>query len=264
VRSARSVNAANVVAPADPVLVIVTVSVLALVVIVIPVPATSVKVSVLESATTFVCPATAMVVKLSEALPPPAAAMVMVSVPASVVMVMLEPATKVNVSELESATTLLCPATAIVAKLSEALPPVTVAHELSPLKYVLALGVPVAPIRAMGTVPEVSCVAFRAVRLAPLAAGRVAGNLASGMVPLVSCVAFRAVKFTPDAAGSVAGKRASGTVPLVSSVAFRAVINVPTPLKLVAVSNPESDMLAELTCMIVPVTPSYLTMRLST
>jgi hypothetical protein len=257
----------------------VTESVLALVVIVIPVPATRVKVSVLESATTFVCPATAMVVKLSEALPPPAAAMVMVSVPASVVMVMLDPATKVKVSELESATTLLCPATAIVAKLSEALPPVTVAHELSPLKYVLALGVPEAPMRPIGTVPEVNCVAFRAVKLAPLAAGnvagravrfapliagRVAGNLASGMVPLVSCVAFRAVKFTPDAAGSVAGKRASGTVPLVSSVAFRAVINVPTPLKLVAVSSPASDILALLTCMIVPVTPSYLTMRLST
>jgi hypothetical protein len=159
----------------------------------------------------------------------------------------------------------------MVAKLFEALPPVTVAHSLSPLKYVLALGVPVAPIRAMGTVPDVSCVALRAVRLTPLAAGnvagravrfapliagRVAGNLASGMVPLVSCVAFRAVRLAPDAAGSVAGKRASGTVPEVNSVAFKAVINVPAPLKLVAVSNPASDIVAELTCMIVPVVPS--------
>ena len=108
----------------------------------------------------------------------------------------------------------------------------------------------------MGTVPDVNCVAFRAVRLTPLAAGNVAGNRASGTVPDVNCVAFRAVKLTPDAAGSVAGKRASGTVPEVSSVAFRAVINAPAPLKLVAVNSPASDMLAELTCMIVPVVPS--------
>ena len=115
---------------------------------------------------------------------------------------------------------------------------------------------PVAPIRAIGTVPEVSCVAFRAVRFAPDAAGKVAGKRASGMVPLVSSVAFSAVRFVPDAAGSVAGNRALGIVPLVSSVAFSAVIKLPAPLKLVAVSNPASDMLAELTCMMVPVTPS--------
>jgi hypothetical protein len=108
----------------------------------------------------------------------------------------------------------------------------------------------------MGTVPEVNCVAFSAVRFTPLAAGSVAGKRASGIVPDVSSVAFSAVRLTPDAAGSVAGNRALGIVPLVSSVAFSAVINVPTPLKLVAVSNPASDMLAELTCMIVPVTPS--------
>jgi hypothetical protein len=69
-------------------------------------------------------------------------------------------------------------------------------------------------------------------------------------------VAFRAVRFAPEAAGSVAGNRASGTVPVVNSVAFRAVINVPTPLKLTAVSNPASDIVAELTCIIVPVVPS--------
>ena len=98
--------------------------------------------------------------------------------------------------------------------------------------------------------------AFRAVRFVPDAAGNVAGKRASGTVPEVSCVAFRAVRFVPELAGSVAGKRASGTVPEVNSVAFSAVINVPTPLKLVAVNNPASDMLALLTCMIVPVTPS--------
>jgi hypothetical protein len=124
----------NAVAPAVTVLFIVNVSVLASVVIEIPVPATKVNVSVAESATTELCPATAIVAKLSDAVPPPAAAIVMVSVPAFVVMVMFDPATKVNVSVAESATTELCPATAMVLKLSEALPPVASAQELSPLK----------------------------------------------------------------------------------------------------------------------------------
>ena len=127
-----SVNAANVVAPEVTVLVIVIVSVLLFVVICMPVPPAKVSVSVAESATTLLCPATAIVAKLSDAEPPPALLMVIVSVAASVVMVMFEPATKVKVSELESATTLLCPATAIVAKLSDADALTTVAQELSP------------------------------------------------------------------------------------------------------------------------------------
>ena len=49
--------------------VIVTVSEVAFVVNVIPVPAASVKVSVALSATTLLCPETAIVLKLSEALP---------------------------------------------------------------------------------------------------------------------------------------------------------------------------------------------------
>jgi hypothetical protein len=216
----------NAVAPADTVLVTVIVSVLASVVIEIPVPAAIVRVSVAESATTFDCPATAIVAKLSDAVPPPAAAIVIVSVVAFVVMVIFEPATKVNVSVAESAITELCPATAMVAKLSDVVPPDTTVQVLSPLKKVVSSLVPDAPNRNTGTVPDVNCVAFRAVRL------------------------------TPDVAGNVAGKRASGIVPDANCVAFRAVIKLPSPLKLVAVNSPASDMLAELTCMIVPVTPS--------
>jgi metal-sulfur cluster biosynthetic enzyme len=121
----------NAVAPALTVLVIVTVSVPEFVVICIPVPPANVRVSVDVSATTSLCPATAMVLKLFAAAPP-VAAIVTVSVAASVVMVIFDPATKVRVSVAESATTELCPATAIVAKLSEADPPDTVAQVLSP------------------------------------------------------------------------------------------------------------------------------------
>jgi hypothetical protein len=99
-------------------------------------------------------------------------------------------------------------------------------------------------------------VALSAVKLTPELAGSVAGNLASGTVPDVSCVALSAVKLTPELAGSVAGNLASGIVPEVNSVAFNAVIKLPAPLKLVAVNKPASDMLALLTCMIVPVVPS--------
>jgi hypothetical protein len=105
-------------------------------------------------------------------------------------------------------------------------PLVTVAQVLSPLRYVVLSLVPDEPNLKTGTVPDVNCVALSAVRFVPLAAGNVAGNLASGIVPEVS------------------------------SVAFNAVIKLPEPLKLVAVNNPASDMLALLTCMIVPVTPS--------
>lgn len=203
-RSERSLRPVNAVAPdAVTVLVIVTVSVPSFVVIEIPVPATKVSVSVLESATTEFCPATAMVAKLLDAEPPLAVElMVIASVAASVVIVMFVPATKVRVSVLESATTLLCPATAIVVKLSEAVPPLdTVAHVLSPLRYVVLSLVPLDPNLNTGTVPKVNCVALSAVRLAPLAAGKVAGS---------------AVRFTPLTAGKVSGNLASGTVPLVS------------------------------------------------
>jgi hypothetical protein len=99
-------------------------------------------------------------------------------------------------------------------------------------------------------------VALSAVKLTPELAGKVAGKRASGIVPEVNSVALSAVKLTPEPAGNVAGNLALGIVPDVSSVAFKAVIKLPAPLKLVAVSNPASDTLAELTCMIVPVTPS--------
>ena len=143
-----------------------------------------------------------------------------------------------------------------MAKLSDDDPPATVAQVLSPLRYVVFSQVPDEPNLRTGTVPEVNCVALSAVRLTPELAGRVAGNLASGTVPEVSCVALSAVRLTPELTGSVAGKRASGKVPEVNSVAFNAVIKLPSRLKLVAVNNPTSDILALLTCMIVPVVPS--------
>jgi hypothetical protein len=120
----------------------------------------------------------------------------------------------------------------MVAKLSDAVPPPdTVAHVLSPLRDGVLSLVPDEPNLKTGTVPDVNCVAFSAVRFAPLAAGNVAGS---------------AVRFTPLTAGSVAGNRAFGIVPEVNSVAFNAVSAAPPPLKLVAVNNPASDMVAEL------------------
>ena len=134
----------------------VTLSPLASVVKVIPLPATSVSVSVALSATTSDCPDTEIVLNTSPPPPgivivlvapvpeavtpaptkfkvepavdnaepssctvsdvPPAAAMVTESPDASVVRVIFEPATRVNVSLLESAATLDCPLTAIVPK----------------------------------------------------------------------------------------------------------------------------------------------------
>jgi hypothetical protein len=152
----------------------------------------------------------------------------------------------------------------MVAKLSDAPPPATVAHVLSPLRYVVASLVPDWPNLETGTVPLPRFVAFKAVRFIPLAAGSVAGNCASGIVPLVSWVALSAVKLIPELAGNVAGNLASGIVPLVNWVALSAVILAPPPLKLVAVSRPESLMLAELTLIVVPLVPLYLTIALST
>ena len=55
--------------------------------------------------------------------PPPDDTNVIVSVAVSVVIVMLEPATNVNTSVVESATTFVCPATAIVWNVFCELPP---------------------------------------------------------------------------------------------------------------------------------------------
>ena len=84
-----------------------------LVVIVIPVPATKVNVSSSLSAVTVVCPETSINLKESSLFcPPPVDANVMVS--ALVVIVILLPATRVNVSASLSATTLDCPETVMV------------------------------------------------------------------------------------------------------------------------------------------------------
>jgi hypothetical protein len=181
------------------------------------------------------------------------------------------PATNVSVSVAESATTELCPATAIVAKLSDAVPPPdTVAHVLSPLRYVVASLVPDEPNLKTGTVPDVSCVALSAVRFAPEAIGRVAGNAvkltplmagnvsgkrAAGIVPDARFVAFSEVKFIPLIAGNVAGKRASGIVPDVSCVALNAVNEDPAPENPVAVITPLSLIDAVLVCILVPEVP---------
>jgi hypothetical protein len=85
---------------------------------------------------------------------------VIVSALAFVVSVMPSPATRVRVSVLESATTELCPAIAIVEKLFDAEPPTTVVHVLSPLKYVVLSLVPDTPSLATGTVPDVRFEAF--------------------------------------------------------------------------------------------------------
>ena len=176
------------------------------------------------------CPLLAEVIitsdRPSNVVTPELEAIVIVSVRASVVMVIFEPATSVRVSVAESAATEVCPATAIVSKLFDEAAAVTVAQVLSPLKYVVASLVPEAP------------------------------SLSTGTVPVVNCVALSAVRLAPDAVGNVAGKRASGIVPVVNCVALSAVIKLPSPLKLIEVNRPASDIEALLTCMIVPVAPS--------
>ena len=107
--------------------------------------------------------------------------------------------------------------------------------------------VPDAPSLSTGTVPLVSWVALSAVRLVPLAAGKVAGKRASGTVPLPRFEAFNAVRFTPLTAGRVAGKRASGIVPEARLAALR------FPENDVAVMLPLSSIIAVLFWMIVPV-----------
>jgi hypothetical protein len=68
-------------------------------------------------------------------------------------------------------------------------------------------------ILAIGTVPLAKSEASKLVKLAPLTAGNVAGNLASGKVPEAKLSASKFVNAEPFAAGSVAGNLASGKVP---------------------------------------------------
>jgi hypothetical protein len=84
-----------------------------------PVPATIVKVSLPLSATSVGSPVTAILAKELELGPPPSAVefTVIESVASSVVIVILEPATRFSVSETESATKVSCPSTAILWKL---------------------------------------------------------------------------------------------------------------------------------------------------
>jgi hypothetical protein len=79
-------------------------------------------------------------------------------------------------------------------------------------------------ILAIGTVPLAKLEAFKDVKLAPLTAGNVAGNLASGTVPLAKLEAFKFVSAEPFAAGSVAGNLASGKVPEAKLSAFKSVM----------------------------------------
>src|SRR5213075_1224604 len=95
------------------------------------------------------------------------------------------------------------------------------------------------PRRASGSVPLVSCEAFRAVRAEPFRAGKVAGKRASGTVPLARFVAFRFVRLTPEIAGSVAGNLASGIVPLRSVAGIVAVVlGLATPAATVCFKYP--------------------------
>ena len=64
-----------------------------------------------------------------------------------------------------------------------------VVNVLSPLRKVVLFLVPV-PILAIGTVPLAKSLASKFVRLAPLIAGKVAGNLALGIVPALILFAF--------------------------------------------------------------------------
>jgi hypothetical protein len=58
-------------------------------------------------------------------------------------------------------------------------------------------------ILAIGTVPLAKSEASKLVKLAPLTAGNVAGNLASGKVPEAKLEAFKFVSAEPFAAGNV-------------------------------------------------------------
>ena len=76
-----------------------------------PPPSSRVNESVELSAITSACPDTCIVLNTSSVLPPevPVFVIVIVSLALSVVRLIPEPATKVNVSEFESPTTSFCP-----------------------------------------------------------------------------------------------------------------------------------------------------------
>ena len=95
---------------------------------------------------------------------------------------------------------------------------------LSPLKNLVLTELP-DPSLATLTVPELRFDAFKAVKLAPLAAGRVAGNLASGTVP--------AFKFEADPA--VNPPDVPEQFPVTLPVTFPVTSPVMSPAKLVLV-----------------------------
>ena len=101
------------------------------------------------------------------------------------------------------------------------------------------------------------------VRLAPLIAGSVAGNLPSGIVPELNCDAFNEVRLTPLAVGSVAGNLASGTTPEDKLLALRAVKLLPLPTKPLAVTIPTALIPAPTTipdlAVITPIESTFVT-----
>ena len=93
---------------------------------------------------------------------------------------------------------------------------------------------------ASGTVPDPRLLAFKLVKADPFKAGRVAGNLASGTVPEPKSSASKLVKADPLSAGSVAGNLASGIVPELRLLAF----NAEPSIKPLSLLNPEIAILA--------------------
>ena len=79
--------------------------------------------------------------------------------------------------------------------------PPAVAQVPSPRRKVVLFAVP-EPSRAVPTVPDARLLAFKDVRLAPLAAGSVAGKRASGTVPEPRLEAFRLVSDAPEPLGA--------------------------------------------------------------
>ena len=77
----------------------------------------------------------------------------------------------------------------------------------------LSSTIPCCPTEALGRrsalILPVKLAPGKFVKFSPLAAGSVDGNLASGTVPEVSCVAFRLVRFVPLVAPKVPVKLAA-------------------------------------------------------
>ena len=105
---------------------------------------------------------------------------------------------------------------------------------------------PVIPVAAVVATPTLIPVKF-----APLTAGSVEGNRASGIVPDVSCVAFKAVRFAPPPIKFVAVvvpdtftfcKNVAFVLVLIFSVEATPVSNAPLPLNDVAVTTPVANI----------------------